>query len=66
MELVIGQRLEVIDALGKVWAKRALSPLTDDNKPGFIACSEDEWAEAERQGRDPEPDPFAWPVGSIR
>jgi hypothetical protein len=62
MDLLVGQRLTVLDALGRVWEKRVLS---SGNGPAFLACEEDEWAAAQRTGREPKPELFAWHVEDV-
>lgn len=62
-----GTHIEVVDALGRKFSKRALSPVQSAGRFAALwACSEDEWADAEREGRSPEPEPFPWPVRSVR
>lgn len=62
-----GTQIEVTDALGRRFSKRALTGI---NRGGDFesvwACSEEEWSAAEAEGRDPEPELFPWPVRSIR
>jgi hypothetical protein len=63
MEITPGQRLTVLDALGKLREKRVIA-LT--NGSAFDACDEAEWVAAGREGRDPDPDPFPWPLEGVQ
>jgi hypothetical protein len=63
MSVTVGQQVTVVDALGQHRAKRALSPLDAD---AFLACDEEEWEAAMREGREPEPDPFPWPAEAVQ
>lgn len=66
-EIEVGAQIEVTDALGRVFVKRALSGvMTEGQFPAVWACSADEWAAAEAEGREPEPEPFPWPMASVR
>lgn len=53
--------MTVRDALGTLRKKRVLSA----GRTAFVACDEDEWTEAHREDREPEPDPFAWPLEDV-
>lgn len=62
-----GTLIEVTDALGRTFRKRAVSPIEDEGSfPVVWACSEDEWASAVNEGREPEAEPFPWPARSLR
>lgn len=62
-----GTTFEVIDALGRTFRKRALSGVEATGAYKAVwACSEDEWETARREGRSPEPEPFPWPLQSVR
>lgn len=62
-----GTQIEVTDALQRTFSKRALAEVDHHGRFDSVsACSEEEWAAAEREGREPEPEPFAWPVRSVR
>lgn len=66
-ELKQGDHIEVTDALGRVFEKRALSGVEANGKfPVVWACSVAEWEAAAREDREPEPEPFPWPVRSVR
>lgn len=66
MELTIGQRVTVTDAGGKPWPKRVLAPIDGTgDEASFVACTEAEWEAAQREGREPESDPFAWPASAV-
>lgn len=61
-----GDAVEVTDALGRRFSKRALMPVEPPGHyPAIWLCSEEEWVAAVRDGRDPEPEPFPWPLASI-
>lgn len=60
-----GTVLTVQDACGRKFRKRALGPVVDGhNFPVVWMCSEDEWAEAQAEGRDADGRP--WPVEDIQ
>jgi hypothetical protein len=62
-----GVQIEVTDALGRTLLKRAVSDVDDHGAFAVVwACTEQEWADAEAEGRDVIPDPFPWPVESVR
>jgi hypothetical protein len=62
-----GSKIEVTDALGRTFAKRAVSAVERGGRfPVVWACSEDEWVSAEQEGREPEPEPFPWPARTVR
>ncbi len=63
MDLLPGQRVTVIDAFGDLRQKRVINISAGH---GFLACEEGEWTAARREGREPEPEPFAWPTGDVR
>lgn len=66
-EITEGTPIEVTDALGRTFTKRALSPVESTGAyPAVWACSDAEWAAADIEARDPEPEPFPWPLASIR
>lgn len=62
MELSRGQRLAVVDAFGHRRHKRYIAPA---NGTGVFACDEAEWDAASNEGREPEPDPFPWPLEDV-
>lgn len=63
----VGARIEVSDALGRTFTKRALSDVVTGGRfPAVWACSDDEWAAAEAADREAEPEPFPWPLSSVR
>lgn len=65
--ITAGTPIEVTDALGRTFTKRALTDVERAGRyPAVWACSEDEWLDAERDGRDPEAEPFPWPLRSVR
>jgi hypothetical protein len=57
-----GTEIQVVDALGHRRAKRVLAEVHGGSYPAVWACSDDEWKAAQLDGRDPEPEPFPWPV----
>lgn len=62
----VGLGIEVTDAFGHTYRKRALSAVEDAGRfPVVWACSEEEWESAQREGREPEPELFPWPLASI-
>jgi len=62
-----GTPLEIVDALGRTFPKRALSAVERSGLyPVVWACSEDEWAKAAREGREPDPETFPWPLEQVR
>jgi hypothetical protein len=66
-QLQQGNHIEVTDALGRVFEKRALSGLEASGKfPVVWACSVVEWDAAASEAREPEPEPFPWPLRSVR
>ena len=65
MEIAAGQQLTVVDAFGQEWDKRVIAAPANGNG-SVVTCGEDEWAAAHQAGRDPEPDPFPWPMSAIR
>lgn len=62
-----GTHIEVTDALGRTFAKRAVSDVEHAGRfPAVWACNEEEWTNARLEGREPEPEPFPWPTRSVR
>jgi hypothetical protein len=62
-----GALIEVMDAAGRPFTKRAISGVENHGRfPVVWACSEQEWASAEAEAREPEAEAFPWPVSSIR
>ncbi len=62
-----GVQIEVTDALGRTLLKRAVSEVDDHGAfPVVWACSENEWSEAQAEDRAANPDPFPWPLDSVR
>lgn len=62
-----GDHIEVTDALGRVFRKRALSDVEEGGRfPVVWACSLEEWDAATSDGTEPEPEPFPWPLRSVR
>lgn len=61
-----GTQIEVTDAFGEVRAKRVLAPAEGGNYEAVWACSEEEWAAAAADDREPESEPFPWPLRSVR
>lgn len=62
-----GAAIEVADALGRTFVKRALSSVeTTGSYAAVWACSEDEWRVAHAEGREPAPEPFPWPLDAIK
>lgn len=62
----VGREIEVRDAFGRTYRKRALSAVEDAGRfPVVWACSEEEWESAQQEGREPEPELFPWPLASI-
>jgi hypothetical protein len=62
-----GQEFTVVDALGVEHRKRAIASVEANGAdPRLLACDPEEWTAAQQEGRDPEPDPFAWPMSSVK
>lgn len=62
-----GLLVEVTDALGRRFTKRVISDVNRSGAfPAVWACSEAEWDEAQVEGREPEAEPFPWPLSALR
>lgn len=61
-----GDLIEVTDATGQVRSKRVLALAEGGSFPAVWACSDQEWSEAATEGREPEAEPFPWPLDSAR
>ncbi len=59
-----GTQIEVVDALGLHRAKRVLAEVHGGSYPAVWACSDEEWSAAQADGREPDPEPFPWPLRS--
>lgn len=66
-DIAKGTPIEVTDALGRTFDKRALGPVERGGRFASVdACSDSEWDAAAREDREPEPELFPWPVQSVR
>jgi hypothetical protein len=61
-----GDLIEVTDAGGVVRSKRVLASAEGSRFLAVWACSEEEWAAAQGEGREPDAEPFPWPLDSAR
>lgn len=61
-----GTRITVTDAFGEDRVKRVLDLALGGRYEAVWACSEEEWSAAELEGREPEAEPFPWPMRSVR
>lgn len=61
-----GDLIEVTDACGLVRRKRVLAPAEGERFLAVWVCSDSEWAAAEGEAREPDAEPFPWPLDSAR
>lgn len=60
-----GDRVRVVDALGDVLDRRAIGPMTAGHDfPVVWLCREEEWADAQAEGRSP--DAVPWPAEDVK
>ena len=66
-EIRPGAQIEVTDAAGRRFTKYAVSAVERSGAfPVVWACSVDEWDDATEESREPDAEPFPWPLRSIR